>query len=66
MSPVAVPEPDITIQEASQLLGISRYTLVRWAKKGHVASRLTPTGVRRFRRSDIEELAERMEKEGAA
>lgn len=44
----------LTIQEASDLLGVSFGTLRRWDKEEHLtAVRLYPRSPRRYRRSDV-------------
>ncbi len=53
----AVPKGEhLTIGESAQLIGVSVDTLKRWKKAGRIASLRTPTGPRRFRRSDVEAL----------
>src|SRR5690625_2192188 len=42
--------------EAAALVGVARSTLWRWEKAGQIESLRTPTGQRRYRRSDVEEL----------
>ncbi len=53
----AVPQGDhLTVGESAQLIGVSVDTLKRWEKAGRITSLRTPTGHRRFRRSDVEAL----------
>jgi len=47
----------LTVGEAASLVGVSNDTLKRWEKAGKVAeAKRTPTGHRRFRRGDVEQL----------
>jgi hypothetical protein len=46
----------VTQKEASRFLGVSRQTMFRWGVAG-VVSPVVISGVRRFRRSDLEQLA---------
>lgn len=46
----------VTQKEASRFLGVSRQTMFRWGVAG-VVSPVVINGVRRFRRSDLEQLA---------
>lgn len=49
----------LSLSAASQLLGVHRTTLRRWADAGAVPVYVTPGGHRRFARSDIEAIAAR-------
>lgn len=44
----------LTLEQASERLGVHPTTLRRWADEGAVDAFLTPGGHRRFRRSDLE------------
>ena len=46
----------LTQKEASHFLGVSRQTMFRWTVAG-VVSAVVINGVRRFRRTDLEQLA---------
>jgi len=46
----------LSVSEAAAVAGVSKYTLRRWDAAGRIASVRTPTGHRRFRRSDVERL----------
>ncbi|AMS03118.1 excisionase and transcriptional regulator [Gordonia phage Obliviate] len=46
----------LSVGEAAGLIGISVDTLKRWERAGRISSTRTPTGHRRFRRSDVEAL----------
>jgi excisionase family DNA binding protein len=50
--------------EAATLAGVSIRTLYRWEALGYIAALRTPSGHRRFRRSDVEALL--TEPEGVA
>lgn len=50
------PGDTLTVKEASRILGISAQTLVSATKAGKVPFFTTPSGHRRFARSDIEAL----------
>ncbi len=50
------PRAWLTIQEASDLLGVSPATLRRWTEAGDLEAFVTPGGHRRFARSSILEL----------
>jgi excisionase family DNA binding protein len=53
----AVPEDGkLSVGEAAYILGISTDTLRRWEKSGRITALRTPTGHRRYSRSDIQEL----------
>ncbi len=53
-------EPSLSIREASRLLGVSSSTLRRWSDRKLIAVLLTPGGHRRYSRSAIEELKQRL------
>ena len=53
-------EPWLSIREASRLLGVSSSTLRRWSDRKLVAVLVTPGGHRRYSRSAIEELRQRL------
>ncbi len=44
----------LSLQQASQVLGIHPATLRAWADRGRIAARRTPGGHRRFSRADLE------------
>lgn len=46
----------LAIGEAAALIGVSTDTLRRWERSGRITAVRTPTGHRRFKRSDIEAL----------
>lgn len=46
----------LTVGEAAAIATVSTDTLKRWEKAGRIESLRTPTGHRRFRRSDVEGL----------
>lgn len=48
----------ISLRHAAEILGVHPATVRNWADKGEVASRRTPGGHRRFKRSDLERIAE--------
>jgi excisionase family DNA binding protein len=48
------PTEWLSLQQASQVLGIHPATLRAWANRGRIASRRTPGGHRRFSRADLE------------
>lgn len=49
-------EATLTVQEAAEVLGVHRDTLVRASDQGRIPCVRTPGGHRRFRRSDLEEF----------
>ena len=51
-----VNEDHLPVSAAAALIGVSADTLRRWEKAGRIASLRTPTGHRRFRRTDVEQL----------
>jgi excisionase family DNA binding protein len=44
----------LSLQQASQVLGVHTATLRAWSDRGRIASRRTPGGHRRFSRADLE------------
>lgn len=58
----------LTVKQAAEFLGISRNTLYRYENRGYLTPLRTPTGHRRYRRSQLEEFLHSMEvrKDGAA
>ena len=50
------PEPLLTPAEAAAILKVSVRTLDRYQADGYIQPHRTPTGRRRFRRSDVEAL----------
>lgn len=46
----------LSVGEAAVLLGVSVDTMRRWDRDGRITALRTPTGHRRFRRSDVETL----------
>jgi len=48
--------PVLTRAEAAQALGVHPSTVTRWAAAGLLPCVRTPSGERRYRRSDVEEL----------
>lgn len=51
--PASRPQTWLTIQEASDLIGVSQATLRRWTESGDVEAFVTPGGHRRFARTAI-------------
>ena len=49
----------LTTNEAADLLGIARTSLINWVERGELAPATTPGGHRRFRRSDLMTFAEK-------
>jgi excisionase family DNA binding protein len=56
----------LTPGEAAQVLHVSPKTVNRWANEGRIACIVTLGGHRRFRREDIEAVADLMEGKGAS
>jgi excisionase family DNA binding protein len=56
----------LTISEAAERLGISQKTLRRWADRGMVEHRRTPTGYRLFDLAALEQLIEEMTRDAGA
>jgi excisionase family DNA binding protein len=52
------PTEWVSLREAADILGVHPATVRNWADKGELASRRTPGGHRRFRRSDLMRHAE--------
>jgi excisionase family DNA binding protein len=48
------------VREAAKALGVSENTIRRWEERGLIPAVRLPSGVRRFRREDIEDAQERM------
>jgi len=46
----------LTSGQAAALVSVSIDTIRRWEKAGRIAALRTPTGHRRFRRGDVEQL----------
>ena len=55
----AVPEL-MQVREAARALGVSENTIRRWQDRGLIPAVRLPSGVRRFRRADIEAAQVRM------
>ncbi|WP_345043572.1 helix-turn-helix domain-containing protein [Georgenia daeguensis] len=51
-----VPAGLLTVGQTAALLGVSVDTVRRWERDGRVAGFRTPTGQRRFRQHDVEQL----------
>ena len=47
----------LTLYEAAQMLGMSPATLERWARAGRIASHVSASGLRIFRRDDVLAIA---------
>lgn len=47
----------VSLRKAAEILGVHPATVRNWADRGELASRRTPGGHRRFRRTDLENLA---------
>jgi excisionase family DNA binding protein len=50
----------VGVRRAADLLGVHENTLRRWEQKGLIKAVKLPTGVRRFRREDVERLRNEM------
>ena len=48
----------VSLRRAAEILGVHPATVRNWADKGELTSRRTPGGHRRFRRSELEQLAQ--------
>lgn len=48
---------------AADLIGVHTDTLKRWAEAGRIEAFRTPTGHRRYRRSDLEKILEPVRRE---
>lgn len=51
----------LTIRQAAAQIGVHESTIRRYADRGLIGVKRLPSGVRRLRRTDVEELAARME-----
>ncbi|WP_370187745.1 helix-turn-helix domain-containing protein, partial [Aeromicrobium sp.] len=49
----------LTTNEAADLLGFARTSVINWVEKGELKSFLTPGGHRRFEMEDIHAFAEK-------
>jgi excisionase family DNA binding protein len=58
--------PNLTPQRAAAMLGVSAAAVSDWADRGYLPYFRTPSGQRRFRRSDVEALLARMKAEAEA
>lgn len=65
ISKVALPD-HLSIGIAATALGVSTDTLRRWDRDGRLRAVRTPTGQRRFRRSDVEALLAQRQSESVA
>lgn len=54
----------ITLQEASEILGVSKITLRRWDNSGKFKALRTIGGARRYSEEDINKLLNEMRKDG--
>ena len=48
----------VSLRHAADILGVHPATVRNWADRGEIASRRTPGGHRRFRRSDLTQYAQ--------
>jgi excisionase family DNA binding protein len=48
------------VRESAQILGVHENTLRRWEQAGLIRAVKLPTGVRRFRRGDVDQLHDQM------
>ena len=48
------------VREAARALGVSENTIRRWEERGLIPAVRLPSGVRRFRREDIDAIKARM------
>lgn len=48
------------VREAARALGVSENTIRRWEERGLIPAVRLPSGVRRFRRADVEAVQARM------
>lgn len=53
----AIPDEALPPGRAAAILGVHADTIKRWEKAGRIASFRTPTGHRRYWRSEVEALA---------
>lgn len=56
----------VRISDAAELLGVDIATVRRWADRGKISHSVTFGGHRRFRRSDIETIVARQQREATA
>jgi excisionase family DNA binding protein len=49
-------ESEVTTGEAARILGVSPRTVIAYVDRGLLRARLLPSGHRRFRRVDVEQL----------
>ena len=52
--------PLMQVREAARELGVHENTLRRWEQRGLITAVRLPSGVRRFRAEDIDELRDQM------
>lgn len=57
---------DLSPTEAGARLGVSPWTVKRWAAEGHLGALRTPGGQWRFRQQDLEEFLARQVVDGSA
>lgn len=50
------PEPLYTSGEVAKIFGVDPRTVVRWEKEGKIKAFKTPSGQRRYRKSDVDKL----------
>ena len=60
MAPPSVDDDYLTPGQVARILHVSPKTISRWAREGKLGHVVTLGGHRRFSRSDIEALAQRM------
>jgi excisionase family DNA binding protein len=53
-----VPDELLTTGEAAELLGVSRWTCLRYIREGRLPAVRLPSGHMRIKRSDVERLIE--------
>jgi excisionase family DNA binding protein len=58
--PGEVPMALVGVRQAAEELGVHENTLRRWEQKGLIKAVKLPTGVRRFRKEDVERLRDEM------
>lgn len=57
VDPQPIEEKDwLTTAEVASLLGVSTWTVTRWAKSGKLPAMTLPSGHRRFARTEIEKM----------
>jgi excisionase family DNA binding protein len=61
---MATPEL-VQVRHAARELGVHENTLRRWEEAGLIRAVRLPSGVRRFRRQDVDELRQRIYEPGA-